>query len=49
MGIVNILDKAFLLLVEDVLPVCNIEGNDIFSINSTTFIPYAVDHKYLEC
>jgi len=42
MGILHILDKAFLLLVNEILPVCNIENNDIFVIASVSFIPFEV-------
>jgi len=40
MGILNILDKSFLLMVHEILPVCNIENNDIFAIASASFIPF---------
>ena len=41
-GILSILDKAFLLFGDDAIPVCNIENSDIFSLGSTTFIPFEV-------
>jgi len=47
MGILNILDKAFLLMVNEILPVCNIENNDIFVLASVSFVPFEVKENCL--
>jgi len=47
MGILNILDKAFLLMVNEILPVCNIENNDIFVLASVSFVPFEVNENCL--
>ena len=46
MGVLHILDKAFLLMVNEVLPVCNIENNDIFALASAAFIPFEVPYIF---
>jgi len=46
MGILNILDKAFLLMVHEILPVCNIENNDIFALASVSFIPFESESDF---
>ena len=46
-GIINILDKTFLLLADDALLACNIENNDVFQMGTTTFIPFEVFINYI--
>jgi hypothetical protein len=45
LGIINILDKAFLLMADDAVLVCNIEGCDVFQLGSTTFIPFESENE----
>jgi len=47
LGVMNILDQAFLFLVDEIVPVCNIENNDIFTISSVTFIPFEEENQIL--
>ena len=40
LGVINILDQSFLLMVDDVTAVCEMNGHKIFKIENTSLIPY---------
>ena len=42
MGILNILNKTFLLFGEEVKPICALENHDIYELVSISFIPFDV-------
>jgi len=43
LGVITILDCPFLLMVEEVLPVCTLPGDHIiYTISSLVFIPFEV-------
>ena len=39
---INILDQSFLLMVDDVTEVCELNGHKIYKIENTSLIPYEV-------
>jgi hypothetical protein len=47
LGIITILDKAFLLLVDECTHISTLEGSDIFRICSTSFIPFEGESEIL--
>ncbi len=40
LGVINIIDQSFLLMVEDVTEVCKLLGHIIYRIQNTSLIPY---------
>ena len=48
LGTIHILDSPFLLLVDDVLPVCNMNGHIFYTISSISFIPFEVNFLFFE-
>jgi hypothetical protein len=40
LGTITILDKAFILIVQEVSHVCSIEMHDIFQVQTIQFIPF---------
>jgi hypothetical protein len=42
LGIQTILEKSYLLFVEEVVHVCSIERNDIFEVSKLKFVPIQV-------
>ncbi|CAD8204811.1 unnamed protein product [Paramecium octaurelia] len=48
LGTIYILDKPFLLLVEDAELICTIDEQDIFQIASVAFLPYEPNEKIMQ-
>ena len=43
LGIINVMDCRFLITVDDVVPICNIQGHKIYTIASISFIATEVN------
>jgi hypothetical protein len=40
LGVINILDQSFLLMVDDVTSICTINKHKIFKVEQCSFIPF---------